>query len=220
LRLATGGAEIRALAGDSVSFLTGDAVNGFVECGRATVALIGGGFLEVDAVPAACGSRTAFSVRAGAAKSLVIAGSVEGYMGRVDPGQTFHYDRPLVLIPAQVVAPRTSLTLTTPMVVPVGEGAFIDFNLQSYITPLSVQIDTASGGTMSKCSSQLPSQVVFGNAAMLYAPLNANGQSQVQFDWTTFAVVPSGNAVAEINQPLLRAGGTALTNTDRAACYR
>lgn len=220
VRLATGGAESRVLVSDGVIFETGNDTDGYVECGRGVVSMIGGGFIEVYAVPAGCDARVRFTVRAGTSKPLVIAGAVEGYMGRVNPGEVFHYDRPLVIIPAEVTTARTSLTLTTPRVVPVGEGAFINFNLQSYISPLSVQIDTASGGTMIKCSSQLTSQVVFGNLVMLLGPYNANSQSEVGFNWGTFAVVPSGNAVAEINQGFTRAGGTALTNTDNAACYR
>ncbi len=111
------------------------------------------------------------------------------------------------------------MTLFVPESLPVGEGAYITFTLNSHITPLRVQIDTLLPGT-SLCASQLAGQVVFGNLAMLQAPINVNGQSEVSFFWSTFAVVPSGNAVAEINQTLTRAGGTALSSGDGAYCRR
>ncbi len=63
--LVTSGFEVRALVGDTVIFEVGSDELGFAECGRGLVAGIGSGFVEVDAVPAGCGARVRFSVRAG-----------------------------------------------------------------------------------------------------------------------------------------------------------
>ena len=216
-RLATGGFEVRALVGDSVRFEVGTDALGFTECGRAVVTSIGAGFIEVDQSPAECAQRARFSVRSGGTRPLVIAGGVEGYMGRAAPGDVFTYNRPLVLIPLGVGAPRTALTITIPVAIPPGEGAFLSFSLTAYINPLQVRIDTTA---LTKCSSQLISQVVFGNLGIMLAPVNLTGKTEATFAWSTFAVVPSGNGVAEISQSLTRSGGTALTGTDGAACYR
>ena len=191
----------------------------FVECGRAAVVSIGTGTMDVDAVPPQCGDATSFSVRAAGTKPLVVVAATQGYLGRTAPGEQFTYNQPYVLIPADVIADRTSLAIAVPSNPFLLEGAYITFTLSSFMTPLRVQIDTSSGN-VSRCASVLPSQVVFGNLVMLEAPTSANGQTDVRFRWTTFSVVPSGNAVAEFLHAGLRAGGLPLTSADGVACHR
>lgn len=217
VHLTTSGFEPRALVGDVVFFETGDDTVGYTECGRARVASIGTGTVDVDQIPAGCASRVRFTIQSTAPKSIVVVGGLDGYLGRTGPGETFTYQKPLVLIPAEVVSNRTSLTVNIPTEVPVGEGAYVSMTLQSHIIPLRVAIDTS---ILSKCASTLVGQVVFGNLAMVYAPLNVNGQSTADYRWRTFAVVPSGNGLAEINNEYTRAGSTALTTADNATCYR
>ncbi len=218
-RLQTGGLELRVLVGDSVRFETGNDTDGYRECGRATVAMIGGGFIDVDQVPEGCAERVRYTVRAGTQKSLVIAGDVEGYMGRASPGETFHFDRPMVIIPAEVVAPRTSLTMTIPQQVPQGEGAYIAFELQSFINPLRVQVDTSTS-TNAKCaSSNNYGQLVFGNLSMARVPYSVTGQSELAYRWDTFAMLPSGNGLVDFDNSQTAALGAALS-APAATCYR
>lgn len=218
-RLPTSGLEVRAQLDDVVIFQKLNADSAFVECGRAAVVSIGSGTIDVDAVPPACADATSFSVRAAGTKPLVVVAATQGYLGRTAPGEQFTYNQPYVLIPADVIADRTSLTITVPTNPFPLEGAYISFTLSSFITPLRVQIDTSSGN-VSRCASVLPSQVVFGNLVMLQAPTSANGQTDVLFPWTTFAVVPSGNAVAEFLHTGLQAGGLPLTSGQGVACHR
>lgn len=217
-RLATGGFETRALVGDVIVFESGDATAGYVECGRATITAVNSGTVDIDQVPDTCAARSRFSVRAGPTpKPLVVVGGSEGYMGRAAPGETFTYNRPFLMIPAGVVSNRTSLTLTIPAMVPAGEGAYVTFGLQGHMTPLAVTIDPATT-SLTSCASTLSGQVVFGNVAMGLVPRNVSGQPS--FRWKVFSVVPSGNALSEIDLAYTRAGGTALTGNDLAVCYR
>lgn len=216
--LPTGGYEARAMVGDTVIFFTGTLTDTttLAECGRARIAAIGSGTIDVDAVP--CPSATLFSVRAKATKPWVVVGSVDGYLGRAAAGDQFTYSKPYVLIPAEVIADRTALTIGMANGGLVGEGAYIAFALQSHMSPLRVSIDPTASG-LTKCSSQLPSQVVFGNLAMVQTPLSVNAQTTLTFPWKTFAVVPSGNAVVELTMSLLTPA-RALTNNEGALCYR
>jgi len=218
-RLTTSGFEARAQLGDVVIFQKLNDASAFVECGRAAVVSIGTGTMDVDAVPPQCGDASSFSVRAAGTKPLVVVAATQGYLGRTAPGEQFTYNQPYVLIPADVIADRTSLAIAVPSNPFLLEGAYITFTLSSFMTPLRVQIDTSSGN-VSRCASVLPSQVVFGNLVMLEAPTSANGQTDVRFRWTTFSVVPSGNAVAEFLHAGLRAGGLPLTSADGVACHR
>lgn len=225
-RLTTGGFEGRAQPGDTVWFETGDDTSAYVVCGTATVTGINAGSVDVDAVPAGCEARSRFTIRsAGAQRLLVVAGN-EGYLGRAAPGDVFSWSRPLVMIPSGVIADRPALTLEIPTeftsreVLP-GDGAYITFGIQGHMTPLRVAVDTTTTGTTtSACnSSVLNGQVVFGNLSVSLVPRNVNAQSNVSYEWVAFSVVPSANALAEINLSYTRVG-TFLSTTDRAYCYR
>lgn len=218
-QLATAGAESRAQVGDTVIFQTLDANSAYVECGRAQITTVGSGFIEVAAVPSTCAAATSFSVRAAGTKPLVVVAGTEGYLGRTAAGEKFTYNRPYVVIPANVIGARTSIAIDVPPGPFALEGAYISFTLSSFITPLRAQIDTSSQN-ISRCSAALPSQVVFGNLVMLQAPITANGQNDVNFYWQTWAIVPSGNGVVELRNDVLRAGGLPLTTADGVACHR
>lgn len=211
------GAEVRALSGDTVIFSTGDSTNGFVDCGRAKVTAIANGLLTVDQIPAGCEARTAFSVRAGTDHPFVVVGSNEGYMGRAKEGEAFTYNRPLVVIPADVIASRAALTIDVPQTGFTLEGSYITFVIAGHLTPLRVQIDTSAQG-LTNCSSGLAAgQVVFGNLAMRPSA-TGNGQTAVTFPWETWGTVPSGNAIVEIQNQSVQAG-LALTGS-QAYCRR
>ncbi|MFO0597473.1 MAG: hypothetical protein U0228_19350 [Myxococcaceae bacterium] len=215
----TGGLETRAEVGDLAVFERGSSDVGFTECGRATVQTIGSGYITVDAFPTSCSEVAQVSIRAAATRPVVAVGSVEGYMGRGTPGSRFTYTRPYILLPAEVVAERTSLSIDLPNPGLIGEGAYVTIGLQAHITPLRVAIDASSAG-LNKCASSLVGQVVFGNVSLLQAPTSVNGQSTIAFPWKAFAVVPSGNAVAEVTLDLTVAGGSALNGSNGAACWR
>ncbi|MFT3707613.1 MAG: hypothetical protein QM817_08085 [Archangium sp.] len=214
--LATGGYEVRASVNDTVIFETGVDPD-FVECGRANVTAIAASMITFDAFPAGCADATRASIRASGAKPWVVVAGLDGYLGRADPGTQFTYSKPLILIPADVVADRTSLTIDLPMSnALLGEGAYLAFGLQSYITPLRSQIDTVN---LPACSQTLSSQVVFGNLVMAQPPRSTDGQS-VTFPWRAFAVVPSSNSMTELLLTSVRAGGSALNGLDNVRCWR
>jgi hypothetical protein len=212
--LVTSGYEARAQLDDFVVLQTGTDPD-FVECGRARVTAIATNSLDFDAVPPGCSAATRASIRANSAKPWLVIGGLDGYLGRANPGEQFTYSKPLIIIPAEVVADRTALTINLPTKGLLGEGAYITFGLQSYTTPLRAQIDTVN---VSKCSSALPSQLVFGNMVMAQPPRSADGQ-KVTFAWRAFAVVPSSNSVSEI--PLEIASAGALnTASHGVTCWR
>jgi hypothetical protein len=212
VHLLTGGWEPRAAVGDIVTFDRGDATDGYVECGRSRIVTIGAGFIEVAEAPATCADRVRFTVRADGQKPLVAAGDLESYMGRWAPGDTLTYNRPYVLLHAGVTAPRTALTITIPGEVPTKEGSFISFQILGRMAPLQVTIDTTSIG----CYSTLTGQVVLGNLVMAQVPTPVG--SLVDFRWTSFATVPSGNGAAEISLLGTRIGALGLN--DGAYCWR
>lgn len=226
VRLNTGGLEARAVVGDIVRFETGNDAVGYGECGRSTIATIGAGFIEASDVPFTCAARVRFSVRADGASPLVVAANLEGYLGRWAPGQTLTYNRPYVLLPADVTASRTALTVNIPQSVAKSEGASTTFQLQGFIVPYRVSIDSLSivnGSGPGGCYSQLPGQVVVGNMVMDRIPTRIGGGA-VSFRWGLMAVVPSGNNVTEISlEPAAGLGGArpgALGARDGAICWR
>ncbi|MBL8909562.1 MAG: hypothetical protein JNM17_02555, partial [Archangium sp.] len=149
--LNTQGYESRALVGDTVVFFTGSfSTSDVYECGRAKVAAINTGSINVDAVP--CTNATLFVVRASGLKPWMVVGSVDGYMGRSAPGEQFTYSKPLILIPADVIAERTAMTINMATGGLQGEGSYLAFALTAYITPLRVSIDSTAPG-LTKCSS-------------------------------------------------------------------
>jgi hypothetical protein len=159
-----------------------------------------------------------FTVRADGLKPLVAAADVEGYLGRWAAGETITYSRPYVLLPAEVTAPRTALTINIPSVVPAGEGAFISFQILGHMSPLRVSFDTAGVGTGIGCYSQLPGQVVLGNLVMAEVPSSKLGSAEIDFRWTVFTVVPSGNGVAEVSLLTTQLAPIGLGNG--AFCWR
>jgi hypothetical protein len=209
-----GGFEVRASVGDLVRFETGDDTNGYRECGGTRIAGIGAGFIDVVEVPVGCASRVRFSVRADGLKPLVVAGGVEGYMGRSAPGETLTYNRPYVLLTADVSASRTALTVNIPVAVPTQEGAFTSFQMLGHMAPFKVSLDTTSIG----CYTQLPGQVVLGSLVMDRIPSSVSGSADIDFRWTLMGVVPSGNGLAEINLGYTRVGPLGIN--DAAICRR
>ncbi len=219
------GAEAQAAVGDPVRFFTGSDSANVSECGRASVAQLGSGFVEVDASPASCVGRTYFSVNAGGARPLTVAADTEGFMGRVGAGETFVFKRRYavtvekvarVASPADgVFAARDALTLVVPPEeqLPKGEGAFVAFTIDAQQLPFRARIDpfTAVRGNSIYCANGVaPEQVVIGNIAMAYAPRGLNSSTPT-FSWATYGVVPSGNAMSVmLMAPLVAArNGTA-----------
>lgn len=213
-RLATGGFEARAAVGDLVLFATGNDTDGYRDCGRTRIAALGANFLEVAEVPAGCANRVRFSVRADGLKPLVVAADLEGYMGRWAPGETLTYNRPYVLLPADVTAARTPLTITIPPNAPRLEGAFTSFQVSGRMAPFRVSFDAATVG----CYSLLPGQVVFGSMALSLVPTTVTGSSDILFRSTLFVTVPSGNGVIELSPVLLQQVG--LLGSTNARCWR
>ncbi len=218
VRLNTFGLEARAAVGDIVRFETGNDAAGYAECGRSTIATIGAGFIEAAVVPATCAARVRFSVRAAGAKPLVVAADLEGYLGRWAPGETLTYNRPYVLLPAEVTSSRTALTVNIPPSVARNEGASTTFQLLGFISPYRSSIDTLTIG----CYTQLAGQVVIGNMVMDRVPTRVSGGA-INLRWTLMATVPSGNSIVELN--LEGPSGTgarlgALSSADGAICWR
>lgn len=218
LHLLTNGAEVRAAVGDLVRFQRPDALTTFADCGTTRIATIGAGFIEVSDIPVGCEGRVQFSVRADGAKPLVAAADIEGYMGRWAPGETLTYNRPAVLITAGVTATRTALTIHIPTTVPRYEGAFTSFQILGHMAPLQITLDTVGAGSGVGCYTSLPGQVTFGNLVMDRVPSSLSGTAAIDFRWTIFAVVPSGNGLAEFNTSYTQIG--ALGRTQGANCWR
>lgn len=213
--LLTAGWEVRATIGDIVRLETGNDTDGYRECGRSRIATIGSGFIEIAEVPAGCENRARFSVRADGPRPLVAVGDLEGYMGRWAPGDTLTYNRPYVLLPADVTQVRTALTINIPTGLPRKEGSFISFEIFGRMAPLQLTVDAV---TLS-CYAQLAGQVVFGNLVMAEVPTSVDGTASMGFRWLTYATVPSGNSVAEFNMLLPTRVGPLNTN-DGAICRR
>ncbi|MDP1830318.1 MAG: hypothetical protein Q8L48_44040 [Archangium sp.] len=213
VRLATGGLEVRAAVGDLVRFETFDGTS-HRDCGRSRVASIGANFLEVAEVPPGCESRVRFSVRADGARPVIVAADLEGYLGRYAPGETLTYSRPYVYLPAEVTQSRAALTVNIPVALPRNEGSFTSFQVQGAMNALQVTLDA----TDLSCYSLLPGQVVLGNMVMDAVPSSVSNSSDINFRWTLFGVVPSGNGLAEVNQERTRLG--ALGINDGAFCHR
>lgn len=222
VRLATGGFELRAAVGDIVRFEQGDDTTGFVECGSSTVATVGAGFIEVADSPAGCADRVRFTVRADGSKKLVAAAELEGYLGRFAPGDTLTYNRPYLLLPPGVVAPRTALTVNIAPSVPEFEGAIVSFLINGFIVPYQVTFDTASlnlatGG--GGCSNSVTTQVVMGNMVMDRLPTYVSPSEPLNFRWAVMGVVPSGNATVEVVLPNANAGILSGNESGGAAAY-
>ncbi len=194
VRLLTGGFEVRTQVGDVVRFLNADTL----ECGRGSVATVGAGFIEVAAVPAGCEGKVAFTVRATDPKPIVVAGDIEGYMGRWALGETMTYSRPYVLLTADVTASRTALTVKIPATLPAEqlfEGAFTTLQVLGHLIPYELSLDTVD---LRGCYTQLTGQVVMGNLVMEPVPTAISNSAAVDFRWTLFGVVPSGNSLVEV----------------------
>lgn len=217
LRVA-GGFEARAAVGDIVRFEAGNGTDGYVECGRTRVTAIGAGTLDVAEAPAACTARVRFSVRADGGKPLVVAADLEGYMGRAGAGETLTYNRPYVLLPAGVTAPRTSFTLVIPPTVSRLEGAYVSFTITDHLVPYRVGVD-ASNLANGSCFSGSASQTVFGPMAMALVPNSVANSAEVNFQTALFTTVPSGNGVVELAPFLIPRVGV-LTRNDGASCWR
>lgn len=209
------GLEGRVDVGDRVRFDIGDDTTGYTECGRTTVTATRSAALEVAEIPAGCEARSRFSVRAAGARPLVVAGDVEGYMGRWAPGETVTYNRPYVLLTAGVTGQRVALTLKIPSQVPAAEGAYVAFTITSHLLPYRVGLDAATVG----CYTGSASQTVFGPLAMALTPNSVSNSALVNFRTTLFAAVPSGNGVLEIPPSLIQRVG-ALNGNDGAYCWR
>lgn len=224
LRLNTGGAESGAAVGDLVRFEAGNDTSGYVECGRSRIATLGAGFIEVADMPAGCGERVRFSVRADGAQPLVAVADLEGYLGRFAPGETLTYTRAFQILPAGVVAPRTALTVTIPATLPAQlqrEGAVISFGINGYIVPYQVTLDTLAINASTQgggCYNQATTQVVVGNMVMDRVPTFVSTANPLEFRWVLMGVVPSGNSMAEIILQNAHVG--ALTGGDLAAVCR
>lgn len=215
VRLGTSGFEVRAAVGDIVRFETFDGTS-YRDCGRTRVASIGANFLEVVEVPAGCESRVRFAVRADGLKPVVVAGDVEGYMGRYAPGETLTYNRPYVFLPGGVTAPRTALTVNIPVALPKEEGAFTTFQVLGRMAPLQATIDASRSNL--DCYSLLEGQVVMGNLVMDAVPSSVSNSTEIDFRWTLFGVVPSGNGLVELNLSGTRPG--LLGRNEGAFCHR
>lgn len=61
--------------------------------------------LTSDPIPSACHDRTGFTVRAAGAEPYVVEGSVEGYLGRVGPNETFTWPAPATFSQASPACP-------------------------------------------------------------------------------------------------------------------
>ena len=219
LRLATGGAETRAEVGDLVRFETGSDTAGYAECGRSRIATIGARFIEVVDMPAGCADRVRFSVRADGVRKLVAVADIEGYLGRYGLGETLTYNRPYLLLPARVVAPRTALTVNIPAAVPEFEGASISFAINGFLVPYQVSLDTlalnaatAGGG----CYNNVTPQAVVGNMVMDRVPTQIS--NALNFSWRVMGVVPSANSMVEVSLENLIAGR--LATGAEAICRR
>jgi hypothetical protein len=68
------------------------------------------------------------------------------------------------------------------------------------------------------CYSLLPGQVVMGNMVMDRIPSSVSNSSEINFRWTLFGVVPSGNGLGEVNLSGTRLGALGLN--DGANCWR
>lgn len=215
VRVVTNGFEVRAAVGDVVRFETFDGTT-YRDCGRTRIASIGASFIEAVEVPAGCENRVRFSVRADGLKPVVVAGDVEGYMGRSAPGETLTYNRPYVFLPGGVTAPRTALTVNIPVALPKIEGAFTTFEVLGRMAALQATLDASPSNL--NCYSLLPGQVVMGNMVMDRIPSSVSGSSEINFRWTLFGVVPSGNGLAEVNLSGTRLGALGLN--DGANCWR
>ena len=227
VQLPTGGYEVRAVVGDRVQLAAGDVNDGgLFECGRASVVAIGAGFVEIDAIPPGCAGLSRFSVLPGDSRSLVVTGSVDGYLGRSDPGATFTYDKPLVAFPPGVSANRTALTITMAKVPPPGDGAYMSFALDARIAYHRYTLDTVSSsvyaGALTDCSSSVPAQIILGRVVASRVPIDASNSLIPTYVSRIFTAVQSGDAILEV-QPGFLFPPSLLANSDlggRSACYR
>lgn len=211
------GFEARAAAGDVV--IVEHQVDGVSRpCGRAEIVSASQGKIQVDALPTTCAAPSAFSVRAAGNKPLVVVADLDGYLGRTGWGETFSYSRRHILLPAGAVAPRAALTLMVPRTGFSAEGAYLQMEVLGHLTPYQMALDTAGTNTGIGCYAQLPTQVVLGNLVMASVPTSLVARGPIEYKWSMFIAVPSGNGVAEISQALGRPGSLGLG--DGANCWR
>jgi hypothetical protein len=211
---ASNGFETRAEVGDVVIFETGTDALGYRECGRSTVASVGAGTITMTEVPASCGTPARYTVRATGARSVVLAGDVEGYMGRFASGATATYNRPLVLIPAGVTSARTAFSLTIPDVSAQLEGTGVTLQVEGALSPYRISIDPLLG-----CYAGSQYQLVFGAVQLRPIPAPVSNSDSVTFRTGVFASVPSANSIAEFN-PLLTTRVGLQGSSDGINCRR
>ncbi|MGV3620137.1 MAG: hypothetical protein ACO1OB_04940 [Archangium sp.] len=224
------GSEAVVVVGDIVRFFDGIDDTTLPECGRALVTSVQSGQLTVDAEPATCqrNETSTFTVKASGSKSIVLFAELEGYLGRAAPGDTVVYRRRLVAQPLNVsvtpdetngvYAPRDAMTIVVPAQPPSEEGAFTQFGINSYISRYRTAVNPVTTATPAYCflSSLTPSQIVIGNIAMGIAPRGQSASTAPLFEWWTFGVVPSGNALITMrHQPL---GPGAADNATGVQC--
>lgn len=225
------GSETVAVVGDIVRFFDGvdDQVLG--ECGRASVTAIQPGSISIDVAPTGCarGANGRFTVKAAGTKFIVLIGDLEGYLGRVEPGETFVHQRRFLALPANVgrtadpangiYAAPDALRLVIPQDPPREEGAYIAFGINSYVITYRSSIDplnTFSGGSYCYLSGLTPGQIIIGNVAMGISPRSQGASTAPFFEWWTYGVVPSGNAITMLSNSNVSYG----SNTNGAVSCR
>lgn len=223
------GAEAVAAVGDIVRFFDGVDDQTLAECGRASVTAIQSGAITFDPAPTDCKRNEAarVTIKAAGTKFIVLLADTEGYLGRVEAGETFVYRRRYAALPLNVgrsadpengiYAPSDALRIEVPAEPLREEGAYIAFGITGYLAPFRAQIDavnTFSNAGQSYCylSNQTASQVVIGNIAMSIGPRPVGTSTAPEFTWWTYGVVPSGNALSVmINTALITGANNSLS---------
>lgn len=206
------GLEARVLPGDRVVFGMPDLDGGVATCGVSPVSSVDAdaGVLVVGAVTG-CDARTTYSVRAAAGLPVVVAGSVEGYLGRMAPGGTMAYNRRFVVEPRQYDGVNREALLLTLYSIPAIPGAYWTFSLTGYLNTYRVELDSTTLG----CSAFVPGRLFLGMIPRYVNAVTAG------FPWSVMALLPSSNAIVEM--PLAHAFDNSLgrmTTTDTALCWK
>jgi hypothetical protein len=203
------GLESRLANGDRVLFGQPISDGGITPCGEGHVVGFDAGVLEVDAVPPACTTVSAYTVRAQGTEPLVVTGDNEGFIARTHVGATVTYNRRYLTRPAGFDGVHPALIMNVGAIDPT-PSSYWAFKLDGHLRPMHLAIDPGVG-----CNPYVPGPLVLGRL-----PFFVN-TSSTSFPWEVMALYPAGNGVVEF--PLGSSLDDLLANmttSQGVICYR
>lgn len=164
------------------------------------------GLVVAGPLPAECAGRTRFSVRAAGAKPYVVTGTIEGYLGRTGPNDSFSFKGSYYFRPDGFDGAVPEIAFYFRAADPqVARGDRYLLQTSGNFTPLTTSIGTSNS---QPCTSLLPGAIVHAEPTV-----RVSGEDKVRP--RAYIAYPSDNAVLDLDlATVTRAPAT------NAFCYR